>query len=129
MFNVNTGMVPSYIQYLIPPLASEVSNYLLRNTRNIIVPYNRTSISQKSYIRPSIRLWNSLADELKDSSSLPTLKKHIITKLNISCVPPYFIVGNRYTSVIHARLRNNCSSLNNDLFRDHVRDIYANDVV
>ena len=36
MYNVNTGMVPSYIQYLIPPLVSEVSDYPLRNTRNII---------------------------------------------------------------------------------------------
>ena len=47
MYNVNTGMVPSYIQDLIPPLVSEVSDYPLRNTRNITVPYNRTSISQK----------------------------------------------------------------------------------
>ena len=31
-------------------------------------------------------------------------------------------MGNRYNSVIHAQLRNNCSSLNNDLFRNHVRD-------
>ena len=29
---------------------------------------------------------------------------------------------NRYNSVVHARLRNNCSSLNNDLFRNHVCD-------
>ena len=41
-------MVPSYIQELIPPLVSEVSDYPLRNTRNITVPYNRTNISQKS---------------------------------------------------------------------------------
>ena len=32
MYNVNTGMVPSYIQILIPPLVSEVSNDPLRNT-------------------------------------------------------------------------------------------------
>ena len=31
-------------------------------------------------------------------------------------------MGNRYTSVLHAQLRNNCSSLNNGLFRNHVRD-------
>ena len=31
-------------------------------------------------------------------------------------------MGNRYTSVIHAPLRNNCSSLNSDLFGNHVRD-------
>ena len=50
------------------------------------------------------------------------LKKHIISNFNISCVPPYYIMENRYSSVIHARLRNNCSSLNNDLFRNHFRD-------
>ena len=115
-------MVPSYIQDLIPPLVSEVSDYPLRNNRNITLPYNRTSISQKSCIPPSIRLCNSLTDDLKDSSSLPIFKKHIISKFNISCVPPYFIMGNRYTSVIHARLRNNCSNLNDDLFRNHIRD-------
>ena len=81
MYNVNTGMVPPYIQDLIPPLVSEVSDYPLRNTRNITVPYNRTSISQKSCIPSSIRLWNSLADDLKDSSSLLTFKKHIISKI------------------------------------------------
>ena len=31
-------------------------------------------------------------------------------------------MGNRYSSVIHAQLRNNCSSLKNGLFRNHVRD-------
>ena len=65
-------MVPSYIQDLIPPLVSEVSDYPLRNDRKITVSYIRTSISQKSCIQSSIRLWNSLADDLKDSSSLST---------------------------------------------------------
>ena len=31
-------------------------------------------------------------------------------------------MGKGYSSVIHAQLRNKCSSLNNDLFRNHVRD-------
>ena len=58
-------------------LVSEVTDYPLRNTRNIIVSYNRTSISQKSCFPSSITLWNSLADDLKDSSSLSTFKKTI----------------------------------------------------
>ena len=46
MYKVNKGIVPSYIQDLIPPLVSEISNYPLRNNRNISVSFNRTSISQ-----------------------------------------------------------------------------------
>ena len=100
MYNVNTGMVPPYIQDLIPPLVSEVSDYPLRNTGDITVPYNRTSILQKSCIPSSIRLWNSLADDLKDSSSLLTFKKHIISNFNISCVPPYYILKRKRNATV-----------------------------
>ena len=62
----------------------------------------------------------SLDDNLKDISTLPTFKKHIFSKLSIAHVPPYFTVGNRYMSVLHARLRNKCSGLNGDLFRNHI---------
>ena len=122
MYKVNNGIVPSYIQDLIPPLVSEISNYPLRNNRNISVPFNRTSISQKSCIPSSIRLWNSLEDDLKNLSTLQTFKKHITSSFNNSCVPSHFTIGNRYISILHARLRNNCSNLNNDLFRNHLRD-------
>ena len=87
MYNVNSGMVPSYIQDLIPPLVSEISDYPLRNNRNISVPLNPTGISQKSCIQSAIRLWNSLDDNLKDISILPTFKKHIFSKLSIAHVP------------------------------------------
>ena len=122
MYNVNSGMVPSYMQDLIPPL-------VLRNNRNISVPLNRTIIPQKSCIPSAIRLWNSLDDNLKDISTLPTFKKHIFSKLSIAHVPPYFTVGNRYMSVLNAKLRNKCSGLNGDLFRNHIRNNPLCDVV
>ena len=74
MYKVNNGIVPSYIQDLIPPLVSEISNYPLRSNRNISVPFNRTNISQKSCIPSSIRLWNSLEDDLKNLSALQAFK-------------------------------------------------------
>ena len=122
MYKVNNGIVTSYIHDLIPPLVSEISNYPLRNNRNISVPFNRTNISQKSCIPSSIRLWNSLEDDLNNLSTLQTFKKHITSSFNNSCVPSHFTKGNRYISMLHARLRNNCSNLNNDLFRNHLRD-------
>ena len=117
MNNVNTGMVLSYTQDLIPPLVSEISVYPLRNNRNISVPLNRTCISQKAYIPPAFRLWNSLDDNFKNISTLPTFKKHIMSKFSIAHVPPYFSIGNRYVSALHARLKNKCSGLNSDLLR------------
>ena len=75
MYNVNAGLVPSYISDLIPPLVKEISDYPLRNNRNISLPYNRTNISQKSCIPSFIRLWNGLEDDFKNLSTLTTLKK------------------------------------------------------
>ena len=106
MYNVKTGMVPSFIQDLIPPVVSEISDYPLRNNRKISVTLNRTSISQKSCISPTIRQLNCLEDNLKNISTLLTFNKHIISKFSIAHVPPYFTIGNGYMSVLHARLRN-----------------------
>ena len=65
---------------------------------------------------------NSLEDDLKNLSTLQTFKKHITSRINNSCVPSHFTIGNKYISILHARLRNNCSNFNNDLFRNHLRD-------
>ena len=36
-------------------------------------------------------------------------------------IPNLYFFGNRYLSIIHARIRNNCSNLNNDLFLNHLK--------
>ena len=45
MYNVISGLMPSYISELIPPLVSEISDYPLRNNMTSSLPYNRTNIS------------------------------------------------------------------------------------
>ena len=37
-------------------------------------------------------------------------------------IPLFYLEGERYYSIIHSRLRNNCSNLNRDLFINHLRD-------
>ena len=44
------------------------------------------------------------------------LKKH----QNSSEVPTHYRAGNRYISVLHARIRNNCSNLLSDLYINHL---------
>ena len=65
MYNLNTGMVSSDIQDLIYPQSIEISDYHLRNNRNISMPLSRTFISQNVCIPSIIRLWSSLEDDLK----------------------------------------------------------------
>ena len=55
-------------------------------------------------------------------STLQIFKKHITSRFNNSCVPSHFTIGIRHISTFRARLRNNCSNLNNTLSRKHRRD-------
>ena len=120
MYKSVNGFVPSYISNLIPPLIHEITNYPLRDQNNITVPFCRTEISRKSCIPSSITLWNSLDEELRNSSTLASFKYQLKNLQNNSKVPHYYIVGNRYLSVLHARIRNNCSNLSSDLFMNHL---------
>ncbi|MCG8095193.1 MAG: hypothetical protein JAZ17_16505 [Candidatus Thiodiazotropha endolucinida] len=121
MYKINNDIVPPYITDLIPPLVREVSNYPLRNSSNVTVPYTRTEISKKSCIPSSISLWNSLDDNVRSAGSVSAfkqqLKKHASRN---SKVPVYFISGERFPSVMHARIRNKCSNLKGDLYLNHL---------
>ena len=67
-------------------------------------------------------MWNTLDESLKNQPTISSFKNNLQTttfpKLQ---VPNYFTSGNRYLSVIHARIRNNCSNLD-DLFINDLRD-------
>ena len=60
-----------------------------------------------------------MASTSSDINDLQCMLNHdleIIFNWSKKKVPPYFLHGHRFPSVIHARLRNKCSDLNGDLF-------------
>ena len=117
MYKSVNGNVPPYISDIIPPLARETTDYLLRNQNNIAAPFCRTEISRKSCIPSSITLWNALDEETRNSLSVSSFKYQMKNRQTNSKVPSFYLTGNRYLSVLHARLRNKCSNLSSDLFR------------
>ena len=122
MFKVHQGQVPSYISDLIPPLVRDVSNYPLRNMHNYSIPFARTEIMKRSCIPSSVNLWNEADNELKDSNTLQSFKYHqkMASTRNLK-IPSYYFYGKRRLSVLHARIRTNCSNLNSDLFNNFLR--------
>ena len=122
IFKSVNGLTPSYISDLIPPLVRNTTHYPLRNSNNLVIPYNRTEISRKSCIPSSVSLWNSLDSNIRSSNSTSHFKTNLkrLRSTN-SKVPSYYSTGDRYLSVLHARIRNKCSNLHNDLFNNHLR--------
>ena len=121
IFKSVNGLTPSSIS-LIPPLVRNKTNYPLRNSNNLVIPYNRTEISRKSCIPSSVSLWNSFDPNIRSSNSTSHFKTNLkrLRSTN-SKDPSYYNTGDRYLSVLHARIRNKCSNLNNDLFNNHLR--------
>ena len=66
-------------------------------------------------------LRNSLDNGIRTADSLSSFKSSIKSQRpNNSKVPPYFLSGDRYLSVQHARIRNKCSNLKGDLYDNNL---------
>ena len=118
LFKIINGLAPSYLTELLPSMVGHNLQYNLRDNMNFCEPFCRLEISKHSFFPSSIALWNRLPNHIKEISSLSSFKRNIVRKP--SPVPKHFIIGERKYSVIHSRLRNKCSNLNNDLYMNHL---------
>ena len=70
----------------------------------------------------SVDLWNNLDLTTCQTPTLSSfsyvLRAHVISTI----VPIYYIQGNWKLSVLHARLRKQCSNLNFDFYDNHIQD-------
>ena len=74
----------------------------------------RTSLYKNSFLPPVVDEWNLIPQNIRDLESVSRFKDY----LNIEKLIPnkLFLVGKRHFQIIHARLRNECSSLKHHLF-------------
>ena len=63
------GLGPAYLNNLVPPLVQQHSRYLLRNARNISTLQCNSNLFYNSFLPSSIRDWNSLSDEIRNSQT------------------------------------------------------------
>lgn len=122
MYKHSKNLLPHYLTELFPSTVERSTQYNLRNRDDYVVPPRRTEIYSRSVIPSCINLWNDLDASIRESISLKTFKSNITELFTPPEVPKYYLCGNRIQSVHHARLRNNCSNLNSDLFHNHLRD-------
>ena len=111
---------PNYLNNLVPPLVQENSRYSLRNARNVTTIKCNSNLYYDSFLPSTIRDWNNLSDEIRNSQSFSIFK----SKLNANRVKPpaYYNFGLRTLQIYHARLRLECSSLNFHLHKSKIVD-------
>ena len=69
-YRIMHGLCPNYLRDLVPSLVHETSNYILRNANNIQTFASNTNVFYNSFFPSSVRAWNSLSEEIKQTSSL-----------------------------------------------------------
>lgn len=125
LYKIINGLTPRYLHDLIPQRVNEVSRYPLRNLNDFTIPASRTVSYSNSFLPSTLRDWNALDPTIRNSSSL-TLFKSRINGLGTDTVTPpkYFnnVQSTRSGQIYHARLRLECSSLNQHLFAKNIVD-------
>ena len=104
-----------------PPLVSESINYNLRSSHSYTTPLSRLTLYQKSLFPATLKLWNDLDINIRNSLSVHIFKRKLKLKyVRIPRPPTYHFTGNWRPNKLHARLRQKCSSLRSDLFRSNL---------
>ena len=73
----NFELIPQYLRSLIPQKIQNISRYLLRNMNDLIVPNANRVLYANSFLPSTIRDWNSLDLNVRNSPSLNTFKLQI----------------------------------------------------
>ena len=69
----------------------------------------------------SVPVWGDLGRDVGNITAFGSFESKLISVTEPRGIPNLCFFGNRYLSIIHARIRNNCSNLNNDLFLNHLK--------
>ncbi|MCG8048840.1 MAG: reverse transcriptase domain-containing protein [Candidatus Thiodiazotropha endolucinida] len=119
-YKMSTGLSPNYLSSLIPPIFDDTTPYNLRDSHNIRPVMARTQLYYNSFIPASIRLWNDTSSDVRESTSVFSLKSNLSKNKNKP--PKYYNTGQRGLQIQHTRLRTNCSILKHHLFSKNIID-------
>ena len=117
MMNGNT---PEYLCNLLPNIRSNFHCHFTRQSNNFTDIRTRTSLYSNYFLPSTIKLWNNLSIDIRNSGSLNIFKSRIGAQNEKR--PLFYNAGSRMGQILHARMRMNSSCLNEHLFRRSLVD-------
>ena len=120
VYKEKQGNLPIYLHEIFPTSVQNSNPYNLRNNDDFQSIIRRTEIYSKSVIPSSIKLWNQLDIDIRNSPTLTAFKAKLKLHFKPPVVPKLYLIGDRSLSVYHSRIRNRCSNLNAHLHYNHL---------
>ena len=119
-YKMVNGIAPRHLLDRLPPLVSEHNPYHRRNPLERRIPFCRTELMKQSFFPSSTLAWNNLDDVTKSAPSIIQFKRKLA--FNDVTVPKLYYTENRFSEIIHCKIRLQISDLNDHLFHRHLRD-------
>ena len=73
-FQMNTSVTPNYFSSLIPASVEDSTTYNLQNANNFRHTLSRTKLYYRSFLSSSIKAWNDLSLEERQSNMIKSFK-------------------------------------------------------
>ena len=115
LYKIINGHTPQYLYDLIPKNVSTRNVYNVRSKHNISQVRARSNTYNNSFIPATIRLWNLLPSNVRNSDDVDTFKRKLDKEK--PKVNDLFYIGNRKANILHAKIRMGCSQLNHDMHK------------
>jgi hypothetical protein len=121
MYKITHDLVPNYLKRLLPPTNQNRTRYSLRNVQNYTLIRSNTSYHAKSFLPATIRDWNLLPLDIRNSNSITIFKSSY--KRNYFIQPNNLYNDGFGIGVINqTRLRLGLSALRAHLFKFNIVD-------
>ena len=114
-YKITNNMTPQYLADIVPPTVGDRQIYNLRSRDNISQIQAQKQRYTKSFFPATIREWNSLPMEVRNSPTLCTFKTRLLKHFPRPVKHIWFNTGNRFLNIHHTRIRLGCSKLKSDL--------------
>ena len=110
LYKIINNQAPGYLRNLLPDRVDNRHYHNTRQSADILEISSKTKFYSDYFLPSSIKLWNRLPIDTRNSRCLNIFKERINTQ-NSKC-PAYYCSGTRLGQILHTRLRMNSSSLN-----------------
>ena len=119
MYKIVNNLVPNTLQSIIHGNTnSEIPTYNTRQSSDLPRFRTRTDLFSKSFFPSTVRLWNALPLEIRNSPSLAQFKSKLQNIPSRPVIfPQLYNFGSRFASILHTRFRLGSSQLNSCLFK------------
>ena len=121
-YKILNDLTPQYLKHLCNLIPHNTNNYQLRRNNSFLVPLIHRESFSKSYFPKTIRDWNKLPNDVKQSQCLNIFKTRIRSLYEPLVQNKLYSYGHGLSKVNHCRIRLGLSHLNFHLHRYNLVD-------